>query len=146
MGTQQQFIDISWLTTFGLRLDNALDYFYGSPFYEAVGCNNEIVRTQGLSSVHLQGLTGIEYAVDIESSKEPHLFVIRKQYRRSKSSCDTLEIFYCLDGIVYQCPLLVDVLHTRLAKAALALDRSFSEVKSCISAAEGDSVEMKSNS
>jgi hypothetical protein len=136
MGTQQQFIDISWLTTFGLRFDNALDYFYGSPFYEPIGCNNEIVRSQGLSSDHLQGLTGIEYAVDKESSKEPHLFVIRKQYRRSRNTCDTLEIFYCLDGIVYQCPLLVDVLHTRLAKAALALDQSFSELRGCMDAAE----------
>lgn len=120
-----QYIDITWLATFGLRHDNVLEYFYTSPFYDPI-CNNEAVRTQGLSSDHLQGLTGLEYVVDLQSSKEPHLYVIRKQFRRSKQSAETLEIFYCLDGIVYQCPLLLEVLQSRILKTSAALKQSYS--------------------
>lgn len=120
-----QYIDITWLTTFGLQIDNVLEYFYTSPFYDP-NCNNEIVRTQGLSSEHLQALVGTEYAVDIQSSQPPHLFVIRKQERRSKTITETLEIYYCLDGIVYQCPVLLDVIQTRIAKTTAALGQSFS--------------------
>mmetsp|Transcript_13172 Transcript_13172/g.26693 ORF Transcript_13172/g.26693 Transcript_13172/m.26693 type:complete len:140 (+) Transcript_13172:142-561(+) len=119
-----QYIDITFLATFGLRFDNVLEYFYTSPFYDP-NCNNEVVRTQGLSSDHLQGLTGLEYAVDTQSSKEPHLFVIRKQYRRSKGASETLEIFYCLDGIIYQCPVLLDLLQSRMLKASTALKQSY---------------------
>lgn len=126
-----QFIDITWLSTFGLRIDNVLDYFYTSPFYDP-NCNNEIIRSQGLTSEHLQALQGPEYAVDINCSQPPHLFVIRKQIRRSKLNCDTVEIFYCLDGILYQCPVLVDVLQTRIAKATVALQASFSALQEVI--------------
>ncbi len=122
-----QYIDITWLTTFGLSTDNVLDYFYTSPFYEP-NCNNEIIRTQGVSSAHLLSLVGLEYNVDLQSSKEPHLYVIRKQLRRSKNATETLDIFYCLDGIVYQSPVLLDVLNSRMAKAAHHLRDSFEQI------------------
>ncbi len=134
-----QYIDITWLTTFGLSTDNVLDYFYTSPFYES-SSNNEIIRTQGVSSAHLQQLTGLEYNVDIASSKEPHLYVIRKQLRRSKTNTETLDVFYCLDGIIYQCPVLLDVLNSRIAKAAHHLRNSFEDVANI---ASGDGYERK---
>jgi mediator of RNA polymerase II transcription subunit 6 len=130
-----QYIDITWLTTFGLRIDNVLEYFYTSPFYDP-NCNNEIVRTQGLSSVHLQGVVGTEYAVDLQCSQPPHLFVIRKQERRSRTAVEALEVFYCLDGILYQCPVFLEVLQTRLAKASLALKQSLLTVKDVVGSSE----------
>lgn len=128
-----QYIDITWLTTFGLSTVNVLDYFYTSPFYESTS-NNEIIRTQGVSPDHLQTMIGIEYAVDYQSSKEPHLYIIKKQNRRSKTSTETIEIFYCLDGIIYQCPLLLDVLKTRIAKATFHLGNSFEQIKEIMEA------------
>ena len=123
-----QYIDITWLTTFGLNSLNALDYFYSSPFYDP-HCNNEIIRSQGLASTHLQALTGVEYALDLQSSKEPHLYVIKKQIRRSRNIAETLEVFYCLDGIIYQCPVFLEVIQSRLAKASLALKKSFNDLQ-----------------
>jgi len=122
-----QYIDITWLTTFGLSTENVLDYFYTSPFYDSKS-NNEIIRTQGVSTTHLQQLVGLEYCVDITSCKEPHLYVIRKQLRRSKGNTETLDIFYCLDGIIYQSPVLLDVLNSRIAKAAHHLRNSFEQL------------------
>lgn len=130
-----QYIDITWLTTFGLSTVNVLDYFYSSPFYESTS-NNEIIRTQGVSPEHLQSMVGIEYAVDYQSSKEPHLYVIRKQNRRSRSSTETIEIYYCLDGIIYQCPLLLDVLKARIAKASFHLANSFEQIKDIVNAGD----------
>ena len=135
-----QFIDITWLTTFGLSTENVLDYFYTSPFYEP-SSNNEIIRTQGVSTAHLQQLTGLEYNVDISSSKEPHLYVIRKQLRRSKTNTETIDVFYCLDGIIYQCPVLLDVLNSRIAKAAHHLRNSFEDVAS-IARGEDNKLEL----
>lgn len=131
-----QYIDITWLTTFGLSTHNVLDYFYTSPFYDPAS-NNEEVRKQGVSPDHLQAMVGSEYAVDLQSSKEPHLYIIRKQNRRSKNCTETLEIFYCLDGIIYQCPLLLDVLKARIAKASFHLSNSFEQIKDVMHSQEG---------
>jgi hypothetical protein len=42
-----------YLQTFGLRKENALDYFYLSPFFD-VNSNNQLIRTQGVSIEHLR--------------------------------------------------------------------------------------------
>eukprot|EP00600_Ochromonadales_sp_CCMP1393_P005751 CAMPEP_0174955314 /NCGR_PEP_ID=MMETSP0004_2-20121128/914_1 /TAXON_ID=420556 /ORGANISM="Ochromonas sp., Strain CCMP1393" /LENGTH=120 /DNA_ID=CAMNT_0016203231 /DNA_START=338 /DNA_END=700 /DNA_ORIENTATION=- len=62
----------------------------------------------------------------------PHLFVIKKGYRQSKSSVETKEVFYCLDGILYQAPVFGDVLKTRIAKVSLHLAMSYSAVQQCL--------------
>ncbi|KAJ1379102.1 mediator complex, subunit Med6 [Ochromonadaceae sp. CCMP2298] len=135
-----QYIDITWLTSFGLSSDNILDYFYTSPFYDHL-TNNEIIRTQGVSPSHLLEMTGMEYVFDPESSKLPHLFVIRKQHRRSRNNTEIKDIYYCLDGILYQAPTFFDLLKTRLAKASLQLLRSYHELHEIDSTDSTDSVD-----
>lgn len=127
-----QYIDITWLSTFGLTSSNVLDYFYTSPFYDSAS-NNETFRRQGTPAdvmvAHLTNgkTTGLEFALDTANTKEPHLFVIKKQ-NRHRSSVDLLEVYYCLDGIIYQSPILLDLLRNRIAKVALRLKRSFEEL------------------
>lgn len=114
-----QYIDILWLKTFGINVENALDYFCCSPFYD-VKANNEVLRAQGLSaySPHLQTMTGLEFLLEKALTQEPHLFVFRKVNRVSAKSTETLQIFYCLDGLIMQCPSLFEILRTRISLAA----------------------------
>lgn len=119
-----QYVDSIWLKTFNLRKENVLDYFSTSPFYDP-SSNNQILNTQGISSDHLLGLTGLEYSVDLEHSKEPHLFVINKGNRRSPTFVDIIEVYYCIDGVIYQSPFFLELLRARISKAALHLQNSF---------------------
>ena len=138
-----QYIDITWLSTFGLTLHNVMEYFYTSPFYDPTS-NNETFRIQGITSnvmvTHLTNgkTTGIEFALDAVNSKEPHLFVIKKQ-NRNRNSVDVLEVYYCLDGIIYQSPLLLDLLRNRIAKVAFKLKRSFDEIDSAVQKQQSES-------
>lgn len=126
-----QFIDITWLKTFGLFSVNALEYFYTSPFYD-INSNNQIVRTQGVSVSHLITMTGLEYNLDESLSKEPHLFVIKKVNRISPKSTELLKIFYIIDGIIYQSPFFLDVLRNRISKISHHLNEVFNELKEII--------------
>eukprot|EP00597_Dinobryon_sp_UTEXLB2267_P018321 CAMPEP_0201103784 /NCGR_PEP_ID=MMETSP0812-20130820/32486_1 /ASSEMBLY_ACC=CAM_ASM_000668 /TAXON_ID=98059 /ORGANISM="Dinobryon sp., Strain UTEXLB2267" /LENGTH=149 /DNA_ID=CAMNT_0047362401 /DNA_START=77 /DNA_END=526 /DNA_ORIENTATION=+ len=77
-------------------------------------------------------MTGVEYALDLEYSKEPHLFVINKVYRRSPKEVDLIEVFYCIDGIIYQCPCLLDLLRVRVAQVSYNVHASFKELNDSI--------------
>jgi hypothetical protein len=126
-----QFIDIAWLNRFGLDTSNVLNYFYGSPFYDP-NCNNEIIRAQGIKESHLMKLQGIEYALDLQACKEPHLYVVKKVNRQSQTKVELLDVFYCLNGIFYQSPLALDVFHSRLLRSSWNLKRSLSHVHSVV--------------
>lgn len=126
---ETQFIDILWLKTFGLHKGNVLDYFYTSPFFD-VTSNNQQIRIQNLGVEFLIGMVGIEYVVDENNTFEPALFVIKKQKRLHATSVVLLDIFYCLDGIIYQSPTLLDLLRSRTAKASLHLERAFNTLQS----------------
>lgn len=52
-----QYIDVNWLQVFNLTIETVLDYFYTSPFYD-VNANNEIIRSQQASTLHLNKLKG----------------------------------------------------------------------------------------
>ena len=122
------FMDILWLKTFGLRSDNALEYFYTSPFFDSTS-NNQTIRTQGVSLMHLIEMQGLEYALDTELLGDPSLFVIKKQLRKDRNSATLLDVYYCLDGVIYQSPILLDLLRSRFAKISYSLLLSFNAVK-----------------
>lgn len=125
----KQFIDVKWLAVFGLNKENVLEYFYMSDFYDSRS-NNEIIRNQGVSVSHLSNMTGMEYSVDHENTKEPHLFVINKNLRRSPRDVELSEIFYCIDGIIYKSPCLLDLLRIRVSQVSFNLYSAFSELNS----------------
>jgi MED6 mediator sub complex component len=127
-----QYIDIQWLKTYGLGRNNVLDYFYTSPFFD-LASNNNLIRTQGVQPDHLVNLTGLEYAVDPDIPDQPNLFVIRKQYRESPKNVRILEVYYCLDGIIYQSPELLQLVRSRINKTSHYLDESFQLIQSSTS-------------
>jgi hypothetical protein len=126
----RSFQDIQFLMTFPLISPSAvLNYFSVSPFFD-VNSNNQTLVTQGIeqSLLHLQQMTGIEFTVNERLSKPPRLFVINKQYRFSLRHIEVREVYYCLDGAIFQCPDLLEVLKTRLSKVTLALTKSYHEI------------------
>jgi len=127
-GATATFMDILWLKTFGLRPDNALEYFYTSPFYDS-SSNNQTIRTQGVSLAHLLEMQGLEYALDTDLLADPSLFIIKKQRRKDKNNATLLDVYYCLDGVIYQSPILLDLLRSRFAKISHSLLLSFNAVK-----------------
>lgn len=127
----RQYIDIRWLTTFGLSKDNILEYFYTSDFYDS-NCNNQIIRNQGVSLSNLLSMEGIEYTLDTECTKEPYLYVITKNLRKNIKESQLLEAFYCLNGIIYQAPFLLDNLKVKLAKISYNALESFNKINNNI--------------
>lgn len=124
------FQDVSFLTMFGLTSPAVvLAYFSTSPFFD-INSNNYLLKTQGVEQLpqHLYEMPGLEYLVDEALSKPPNLFVIVKQWRRQadpKSPVDILEYFYCLNGTIYRCPELYQLLRTRCEKLNTALLKAF---------------------
>jgi len=129
----QSYIDIQYLATFGLYKINALEYFYTSPFFDAES-NNERLRKQGVHPQEhlaiLQTMTGLEFVLDEHNTCEPNLFVFRKQKRWSPKRADLIDVYYCTDGIIYQCADFLSLLKTRAAKTSFYLNRSFDLIHS----------------
>lgn len=124
MSLNTQYIDMIWLKFYGLARINVLDYFYTSPFFD-ITSNNQLIRTQGVRPEHLLNMTGIEYALDEINISEPNLFVIKMQLRKSPRETVLLDIFYCLDGIIYQAPDMLDLVRSRILKTSHYLRSSF---------------------
>jgi len=113
-----------WLKFYGLARINVLDYFYTSPFFD-ITSNNQLIRTQGVRPEHLLNMTGIEYSLDEINISEPNLFVIKMQLRKSPREAVLLDIFYCLDGVIYQAPDMLDLVRSRILKTSHYLRNSF---------------------
>mmetsp|Transcript_2460 Transcript_2460/g.4478 ORF Transcript_2460/g.4478 Transcript_2460/m.4478 type:complete len:219 (+) Transcript_2460:88-744(+) len=126
----RSFIDPVFLQQFALTRENALEYFSRSPFYDPVS-NNETLRMQGTSMSHLQGMTGVEFALDERAGKDGRLFLIRKQRRSGPSSVQVLSMYYILDGTVYQSPDLLHLLMTKYNKISSGLSAAFSIAAGC---------------
>lgn len=128
----QSYIDIQYLATFGLFKQNALEYFYTSPFFDQTS-NNQRVRMQGLHPDQhlsiLQTMTGLEYVLDELNTCEPNLFVFRKQTRWSPKRSDLIDIYYCTDGIIYQSPDFLTLIKSRMAKSSYYLESSFEKCR-----------------
>lgn len=121
------FKDILYLTHFPLINDQfiehrVLSYFKISPFYNK-NSNNDLLQEQ--SSKMLKTMTGLEYVVDLELSKPPHLFVIVLQNRLSAKQVEILDYYYIIDGSIYQAPSFLDVLRVRYGKVSLLLKKAY---------------------
>jgi hypothetical protein len=132
-----QFIDIQWLSAYGLTRFNALEYFYTSPFFDS-NSNNQTIRIQGVEpSQHesiLMSMIGKEYVLDTINTAEPNLYVIKEQRRISPSSSDVtlLNVYYILDGVIYQCPNFLDLLNSRVNKISRYLTNSFEDLRNSV--------------
>lgn len=132
MSLNTQYMDMIWLKFYGLSRLNVLDYFYSSPFFD-ISSNNQMIRTQGVTPEHLLTMIGLEYVLDQVNISEPNLFVIKMQYRKSPRETSPRDIFYCIDGIIYKSPDMLDLVRSRIAKASYYLGNSFDELHQTIS-------------
>lgn len=101
MSKYESYFDVQWLQmNNGLSLNNAIEYFYSSPFYKKE-CNNEIIRylpntTNSLTGndsyiSKLKTMKGLEFVVDENIHNIPHLFIIKQQYRKSYDVTELIE-------------------------------------------------------
>uniref|UniRef100_A0A7S1VD77 Mediator of RNA polymerase II transcription subunit 6 n=1 Tax=Sexangularia sp. CB-2014 TaxID=1486929 RepID=A0A7S1VD77_9EUKA len=132
------FRDQTFLSTFQLHSDNAIDYFRLSPFYSPT-CDNEVIRMQGLSPSSLLTMTGIQYTIAVVTNERPiaHVILVRKERRLSPERAVPLDFFYMLHGTVYKAPSLQEVLAGRLAAAADSLARCLSLLVECVAYTPG---------
>ena len=122
--------DINWLTTFPL-IDSprVLHYFSTSPFYDA-DSSNQILLNQGREQrfEFLKDMKGKEFIVNEAKSKPPRLFIIQKQYRHTPMSADILQLYYCLDGNIFVCQDLLEILRSRYQKISSTLLNVYGEL------------------
>ncbi|EME29637.1 Mediator of RNA polymerase II transcription subunit 6 [Galdieria sulphuraria] len=122
---------LSWrdnwfLANFPLTQETVLDYFSGSPFYDP-SCNNEQIRMQKLDPEVLYNLVGTEYMVT--NQQEPVFFVVEKVYRYNREETKTLQVFYIIQGTVYQAPSLRSLLLSRLSESFFHISESFESLQ-----------------
>ena len=120
------FFDQGWLTSFGLSHVNVMDYFYCSPFYESTSCN-QVLRGQQSSLDYLKEMVGVQYIL-VRTASEPSLFIIHKLNRSGPENADLIDIYYCLEGVIYQSPNLFEVFRIRTRKAANSIKKSFNTI------------------
>ena len=118
------FLDPVFLTNYGpLSSLNILEYFYLSPFYDSLSCNQEL-RMQGASIDNLNTMTGKQY-IHIKNDNEPTLFIVKEIDRDNTGKARLREVFYCIDGTFYQAPDLYDLVKIRNKKISHYLLQSF---------------------
>lgn len=55
--------------------------------------------------------------------------VIKRRIRRSEQVSQTQAVYYILDGTIYQCPTVHELLTSRLNKCAHHLEKTFDELR-----------------
>jgi mediator of RNA polymerase II transcription subunit 6 len=102
---------------YGLNIQNALDYFSTSQFYDRT-CNNEVLKMQTKFNnleqlnMELSRMVGVEYA--LTHVQEPILYVVRKQNRLDPLTVLPIESFFIIDGSIYKSPSIYNVLTSRM--------------------------------
>ena len=80
-------------------------------------------------ALQMLSLVGVQYILDEENTNEPSLFVIKKIFRSSPTKSSLLDVFYCLDGVIYKCPVLLEAARARFSKSAFHLLKSFHHIE-----------------
>lgn len=136
-----------WIQMFGLRTDNVLDYFSQSPFFDR-GSNNQVLKMQSQFNEavnrgpgggpggpgggtnadfynELRNMRGVEFVVAI--SREPDLWVIRKQTRLSPQETRPLATYFVIGENIYMAPSVHSVVTSRLLSTALCLNKALAK-------------------
>ncbi|ODQ67307.1 MED6-domain-containing protein [Nadsonia fulvescens var. elongata DSM 6958] len=126
-----------WIQAFGLRTDNVLEYFAQSPFFDR-SSNNQVLKMQSQfnenlhtrTDLHkeLQNMKGIEFVISF--SREPELWIVRKQNRLSPQEVRPISTYFVVNENIYMAPSVLSVIQSRLLSTVLsmrqALDQAFS--------------------
>lgn len=121
-----QYIDVIWLQTHGLHKGNALDYFATSPFFDR-NSNNQTLINQGLGLEFLSKMTGLEF--NVTDSEDPKLFIVNKCHRENAQRVTVLEIYYILEGVIYQSPVFIEQVQARVSKTSYHILNCFTNIQ-----------------
>lgn len=129
-----------WIQRFGLRTDNVLDYFSQSPFFDR-SSNNQVLKMQSQFNElgqaqhrnpaefynELRNMRGVEFVVAI--SREPDLWVIRKQNRLSPQETRPLATYFVIGENIYMAPSVYSVVTSRLLSTTLNLNKALTKAR-----------------
>jgi len=126
------FRDPQWLALNPLLMENVIEYFSYSQFYDKT-CNNETIKMQSrfnqFETVEmnkgLRDMTGIEYEVTL--AMPPQLFVIVKQNRKSETKVSPVQYYYIINGTIYQAPNAYMLFANRIMTSLHLINISFKE-------------------
>ncbi|CUV06240.1 unnamed protein product [Cryptosporidium hominis] len=130
------FRDDLWLGRFTLTPENALEYFYLSPFHDPNSLN--IQRKRGK---HTDASEGFEYRITYineeglgnvpqppgstwNTPNQFGIFIIQKFFIEFQREIP-LNIYYILSGTIYEAPTLSNVFLHRTAEAFLSMEKIF---------------------
>eukprot|EP01103_Thecamoeba_quadrilineata_P016227 TRINITY_DN5366_c0_g1_i2.p1 TRINITY_DN5366_c0_g1~~TRINITY_DN5366_c0_g1_i2.p1 ORF type:complete len:152 (+),score=16.52 TRINITY_DN5366_c0_g1_i2:36-491(+) len=120
------FNDAPWINLNGLpRLDNVLDYFSFSSFYDRQS-TNEYCKMQKINYRIMPGRC--EYSV--AETPFPYLLIIHKHFRETETRAIPVATYYCINGSIYQAPNIHSVLSCRMTSSLYYLKQAFLNVLS----------------
>ncbi|EJW01210.1 hypothetical protein EDEG_04059 [Edhazardia aedis USNM 41457] len=119
------FRDEFFLSANILTSKNVLSYFSASQFYDQ-SCLNEVIKMQTKYTGNeitddeidekLKEMVGVQYIL-AKSLDEDQLFIIYKIDRFTRVEYDVLQIYYVLNGNIYQSPTNHALLSSRLSNS-----------------------------
>lgn len=122
--TATEFRNDSFIQMHGLGIENVLDFFATSGFYDK-SCTNELLRMQRMSA-GLSSLTGVEYAVEVGLCAAPHFLVISESERMSPTLVRPRAFYYVMFDRLYKATSLASVLRARIMTVEQCLLQAFS--------------------
>ena len=123
---KEAFYDATWLSLNTLDETSILHYFSLSPFYSTTTITGEGINNQ---------ISTIEYRLRPGWESTPGLFIIERVVASSGSgAAPILSLYYCLDGVIYQCPDLATLLSSRVETAAYHLSKVIEKLEDAMSA------------
>ena len=106
-----------------LTLSTAENYFYLSTFYKLPALN-ELVRRGAYDWATVeQHFSGIEYRT--VKGDGQNLFIVKKQYRKSRTDVTVVAVYYILNGEIYQSPSIFDIVSARLLNCSSLITQAF---------------------
>ncbi len=101
----------------------------------SVVCNNETLRIQNYTGsnvvnilLKMKGFQFINEQVNSPINQSNPYFIIRKIYRYSPTHFDTIDLYYCINGIFYKSPELFEIVHSKFHHINEHIKTAFHEI------------------
>lgn len=110
------FCDEGYLQNNPLNVENVMNYFMLSDFYDMKSVNQQCIDKKINFLKHRTKKTGVEFILE-NANKEKDLFIIAKYYRQNTSTT-LLGYYYIFKGKIFQAPDLYSVVSSNIQSAS----------------------------